>query len=948
MSFGLVALVVCLAGPSPTQALAPLETRTPVGYRLRSWEPASSISSLAVSNQGTIWLAARLGLLEFDGERFTTMSASATLVAKGQRLSKLLAEASGDLWVGTEGDGLFKLNSAGLIVAHLNAQRGLPGAGVTALWQADDGRLWVGTDKGAAVVWQDRVERVVGQAQGLPDNRVLLMAAAPGGHVWIETEGGLSLVGERVLSTQRLAFPWTVQRRQAILAALLPAGVPPANDDVWRALPAVVSGVLHDKRGRTWIPTSAGLFLFDGKKLSRLSTQDGLASAHVTAVAIDREQNVWAASMGGGLTQVAPTVVYTMGLAQGLSTEEVSSVAVNKQGNVVALTPAGVHLVNVEGAPRVPLPAWVDPARLGSVVAAQDGSLWFAGEMGVVHATADKATLVWNQSTVAGLAATAQGAAFFTAAGSLHLVQANDEMQELRTEGSVSALASDDHGGLWVGTSDGHVLHVDQDDVGRTQLAAKLGEAVRVRALFPQGSTLWAASSQGIWRIQNGNARSVSQAHGMLDDNVGVVAVDEQGYVWALTERGLNRINPQTFNATITSPQDIAAWGTDDGVRPYDVRFGGQPRAARSVDGRLWFATLRGVVVVEAPANRRRLDPPAARVGRVLMDDEPMLASAEAVVPPGAHRLAFSFAAPTLSEPHRVHIQHRLRGYETAWVNDGSARDVIYANLPPGAYVFEARTKRTDHAGTSAVTTVALRVQPRFRQTWLFYALCAGVLALAFVSLQTLRSWQLKARFRAVMQERHRIAREMHDTLSQVFAALGLALDTARREVKNSGTDDVPALVNARQLLAHARLASRQILANTREVPASSRALPQALAELPAVFGHAHLRYETKGQPFSLPLRVQNDLLRVAEEAVSNAISHGKAENIFVELLFAAPGLSLFVRDDGHGLQQGDAIEGLGMIGMRERVAGLGGTLEITSEPGAGTEIAVSIASVPN
>jgi signal transduction histidine kinase len=212
---------------------------------------------------------------------------------------------------------------------------------------------------------------------------------------------------------------------------------------------------------------------------------------------------------------------------------------------------------------------------------------------------------------------------------------------------------------------------------------------------------------------------------------------------------------------------------------------------------------------------------------------------------------------------------------------------------------------------------------------------------------------QIRARFDLVWAERARIAHDLHDTLAQVFSAVGLQLDRL-----GALLDDSPAarerLQQARRMLAHARLASRNVVSNVRAAGGARPSLPQALEELTKLYEDVSIVVDVSGLDHPLPDTLETELLRIAEEAVSNAIAHGRARHVFIELSVEPSVIELWVRDDGAGFQPAAEAPGtdgppggFGLVGMRARASRIGGTLEISSEPGVGTEVGVQVPRAP-
>jgi signal transduction histidine kinase len=394
------------------------------------------------------------------------------------------------------------------------------------------------------------------------------------------------------------------------------------------------------------------------------------------------------------------------------------------------------------------------------------------------------------------------------------------------------------------------------------------------------------------------------------------------------------------------TPLAVARYGPPD--VPSDETLGTwDPPALRLRDGRLVFTMTSGLAVVD------RSGPAAAplpvRIEEVLAGDRPAAPplGGPLSLPAGGGPLELRFTAPAFAAPGRVRFFHALEGVDAGWVAAEGRRTARYTGLAPGTYTFRVRAESDDGARAPGEAAITLHLPPRWWQTLPFRALLVaatfGLAALAF----RLREARARARFGLVLDERRRIARELHDSLAQVFTGLALQLDAlARGAALPEGLRD--RLDRLRATVTEGRRAARTAIWNLRADTGSSRALERALEELARQYEGANVAVTVEGTAAPLPLAAENELLLVAHQAVSNAVEHARARHIGVTLEYAPGRVALWVRDDGAGFAAAEA-EGaearghFGLLGMRERAARAGGRLVVESSPGVGTEVGVVI-----
>lgn len=209
---------------------------------------------------------------------------------------------------------------------------------------------------------------------------------------------------------------------------------------------------------------------------------------------------------------------------------------------------------------------------------------------------------------------------------------------------------------------------------------------------------------------------------------------------------------------------------------------------------------------------------------------------------------------------------------------------------------------------------------------------------------------EIKAQFSAVLEERSRIARELHDSLDQGFWGILLQLEAAREGLGEGPPSARTHLELARNLVLHCQTEAHRSVWDLRSTVLDRTDLPNALAaaaRLVAVSCSTSVDTKVVGAPRPLPASVENNLLRIGQEAITNAARHAQARAIVAELCFEPGRVSLAVRDDGSGFDvesTADARNGhFGLIGMRERAKRIGGRLTIESVPGTGSRVTVEL-----
>jgi signal transduction histidine kinase len=312
-------------------------------------------------------------------------------------------------------------------------------------------------------------------------------------------------------------------------------------------------------------------------------------------------------------------------------------------------------------------------------------------------------------------------------------------------------------------------------------------------------------------------------------------------------------------------------------------------------------------------------------------------------------RLEIDYAAAPISDAAKIRFRYKLEGFDEDWVDAGTRRQAFYTNLPPRSYKFMVSASSRGGIANASRATWEFSVAPTLYQTNLFYISGAASVALVLGTAWWLRLRAVRAEYDAVLAERMRVGREIHDTLLQSVAATALQIEGLVGQLE-PGNDSVKLQLRAlrkqiEENLREVRHFIRHLRWPTAEDVDVARVLHEFLDRL-AVERGFRPHFNASGQQSKrCSPRVRNELLRIGQEAITNAVRHARPKNIDVNLSFADECVHLRVSDDGCGFDAENlATAGhWGMIGMRERATSCGGRFGLRSSPGAGTEVDISL-----
>lgn len=981
-----VAIGAVLAAARPAAALDP--AKPPEQYLRATWRvgelPSDMVRSLAESPEGYLWIGTQDGLARFDGVRFTVFDRGNVPGMMDSNIAAVVAEPDGGVWFGSDGNGgLMHRDAHGRFKVFSSAD-GLASDSVRGLLRMGDGTLIVANDQG-------RVARRSGGAFARLSGdtgvmEALSVAVDATGVLWVGSREGLARASGDVL-----AWVGEDPRPRAIM---IPALLADADGGLW--VGTIGRGLLHRAADGAW-------------RAVELAAEDGARSERVTALLRDRDGNLWAGTLDAGLFRVGHDGVAHLGRAQGLPGDYVTALLEDRDGDLwVGL--AGGGLVRLRDGPFVAVPMRDGRAeQVTAVATAPDGSIWVGGRHGLVR-MAPGAGGAFDPRTIArteygerdGLPAVEVQSLSVGRGGRVLAVARDRGLYQLRgrrfvplpvpTPDAIRFVVEDAAGTLWVGSK---ALYEGRDGVWRahgeaegflwprtlhegptgrlwvgSDMALHLRESGGFRRFAHAASmrpwapitaihenpdgTLWLATfGGGLRALRDGSFTSYASADGLPSDRLFHVAAGGAGELWLLSGRGVIRFRVPTGPGRISPP---TLYGLESGVSVGDLVFR-QPAGTRAPDGRLWFAATGGPVVVDPARLAVDRRAPLEVVIEEVRIDGAVAARAEVHdLPAGRHAIQIRYTAPSLSVPERVRFRYRLAGHtttETDWTDAGDRRDLAFDNLSVGAHRLEVAASYGDGPWTPAAARIFVIAPPFHRTAW-FALACAVALALVVLGGHRVRVARVHAAYRAVLDERARIAREIHDGLSQGLVAVSARLERARDELVRDprvATEHVDAAADA--VAVTLRDARRSIHA-LRSEAMSGATLPDALRKIAAQFpggggegriGGAVVRLSVAGNPRRLRVELEDNLLRIAQEAVANAQKHARASAIDVTLEYADAAVRMTIRDDGVGLAANASGSGggQGLAGMRERAAAIAARLDVAGSPSGGTTIRLEV-----
>lgn len=977
---------VCLA-TALLLASTPLATRGQSLNQLyhRSWTvregAPSSITSIAQTADGFVWLGTDNGLVRFDGETFEPYHPSTGGDLLSSDITVVSAMPEAGLWIGYRSGGVSFLQN-GRITNFTHAQ-GLSAGSVHAFAKDMQGRVWAATSYGLECLegsqWHD-----VGPHGSYPEEHPDNVFVDSRGTLWANTRVGLVFLpkGQESLQvTNSFVFEnvdieeapngtvWMAASNGSVRAITSQDGEYRANGP---SIDVNSDGIYVAKDGALWISTiGKGLLRVpypdslvghhspSDPAVQSFSERDGLTSNFSFKAIEDREGSIWIATTRG-IDQFRKSVLTPVKLLQGAATY-IALVADGTGGLLVGsdrlmrVTDGSAEVI--DGAPTHVECAYRDP----------NGVIWLGGRNGLWHVSG---TRFISTALPPGLDLLAHNVQAITMdrAGALWVSLVNSGVFRLNHGmwsrfGSVAELPqvpaiielTDSAGRIWFGYTANRIALLDGTRVSIFGLSDGL-DIGNVISIYDHDGEIWIGGQSGLELFEQGHFRRFQLAGSEPLRGVSGIVLAKNGDLWLNQASGVVHIAADEVAHARKNAHHQARYellNYLDGLVSSPEQLRPLPTAVESSDGRIYFVT-RGSVVWVDPANiaRNTLSPPVW-IRSVSVDTRLYNELETLEFPTHAQNIEINYTAPSLLVPQRVRFRYKLEGFDKEWQDAGTRRQAFYSKLPPGTYTFRVTASNNDGLWSEAGASFVFTIPPSFTQSVLFKALCAvavfGLLWLLYAIRLRQFTAQVKVRLYERVAERTRIARELHDTLLQSFQGLLLHFQRARNLLPERAAEAIQTLDRALDGAEQAIVEGRDAIHDLRS-PAAKGLVEEITSlgeELVAKNGNkdaAQFRAVIEGTAQTLNPNVHIEIFRIAREALRNAFSHSQARRIETEVAYSSNLFRLRIRDDGKGIapdvrNRGERIGHWGLGGMRERAERLGGKLEVWSEPGAGTEV---------
>jgi ligand-binding sensor domain-containing protein/signal transduction histidine kinase len=943
-----------------------------LSYTQRLWQmqdglPEQVVQAFAQTADRYLWIGTTGGLVRFDGERFQTFDRENTPAFSENNVFSLTISRDHTLWIGMEGGGLIRYRDG--IFRQFSAPEGLTNGFVRAIREDSQGRLWVGTDEGLFRFDHERLYRVDKNGE-IPAIAVHAICEDRQGQLWVGGSKLFRISGgsatEFVLSGEasQNRVKSIAQTRDGTIWVGTVSGLQrlAPGDRSFRTVHEVqgTARVLRETSdGTLWIGTIGhGLFTYRDGRFFRIAAPDTLPSNTVLNLYEDIERNIWIGTQGG-MVRLIETPVRTVPLPDA-SDSDAETIYQDVNGD---LWVAGVNLFRVHSgkAEKYTVPG-VSGVRVRNVFRDRDGALWIGTEgKGAYRLVGSKLTQYSKQE---GLVNNFVRAFLQGRDGSIWIATdegvsrwrdrkiTNYRVSDGLAYFSTRSLLEDRRGDIWIGTDQGlSRLHGDSFEHDGATEALK-NEKIWAIHEDSDGGLWFGTRTGGLYRWRSGVLTHYTTAQGLSSNGIYELLEDGNNNLWISGPNGISAVSRKELDDIADHPKRPVAlnlYGVSDGLETIQMCGGEKPAGVLTGQGEVWFPSSRGPVRVSIGSPIPSKPAPVV-IDQVIADGLEIPATSDISLGPDNAKLEIHYGVVLLRSQERIRFRYMLDGVDKGWSDASPSRVAYYTNVPPGHHTFRVSAFEMNNPEQVASASLEIVQRPHFYRTSWFLALVVALLATCVWGIYQFRLGQMRARFRAVLSERNRLAREMHDTLIQGCASVSALLEAHTSMTQTESESSNELLDCARTQLRSTLEEARQAVWGLRSISESASEVGSMLTKVAQQFSREFaipVHCSTAGRPFPLNQFAAHELVMIAREALYNAIRHAHPKEVRLVVEFEEEKCCLRISDDGCGFDVKNfpqMPEGhYGLLGIRERVERVGGKLTLHSIVGTGTEVTIEV-----
>ncbi|WP_254063815.1 sensor histidine kinase [Granulicella sp. S190] len=684
-----------------------------------------------------------------------------------------------------------------------------------------------------------------------------------------------------------------------------------------------VNGIFKDREGNIWVLTDAGIDIFRDLSVLTFTTREGISDESVQAIGVAPDNDVWIGTRHA-LNIMRNKHISILRPGHGLPTDSVARLYRDSRNTMWITDLAGRLFYYREG-------------RFVAVSTEKDGTNYVAA----YGMTEDNKGEIW----VTALGPTREMDSLLRVDGT-HIAERSTPSNH-----QIMLAAPHPQEGLWAGGYRHGLFWLHDGQFEPIPLKELDGGVYRLKA--ESDGSLWIFTTlHNIFRYKNGRIQQLVTQNGLACGSGSNIVDDHVNSHWLYLSCGLVQIRNEELEHWWKDPQyrmETTTFDVTDGFRPGSGALG-SAEPVLSAEGKIWSGNGRVAQVIDTTNLPQYPIPPPVYIEHLVVDHVELPIGDHLKLPLGPREVQLDYAGLSYVNPDKVRFRYRLEGHDRDWTDAGIRRQAFYTDLRPGHYTF--RVVACNNKGVWNAQGAAFNFTvPRswYEMLW-FRLLCMFLALIIAYSIYLLRMRRygtvIKLRFNARLEERTRLARDLHDTLLQTIQGIKMVADQANETLQEPTARMFTTRIA--EWAERASLEGRAALESLRHSTIEDNDLPAAFRKS---FNDCvtdktmRLNISVTGKAREMQPIATDEVYRIGDEAIRNACLHSAGTLVSIELNYNE-NLQLRIRDNGKGIDPSTLNTGktghYGLTGMRERATRIGAKISVLSSL-QGTDVTLRV-----
>ncbi len=732
---------------------------------------SDTVTDIIQDKFGFILIGTYDGLIKFDGVKFNLINKYTVPEFQSVSARILLEDKTGNLWIGTNGDGVVLMQKHTTTVFTI--KDGLPDNSIRSICEDKNGGIWIGTTRGVCYIKDGKIEKPLSSVAFSNDELIEFIFCDNAGTMWVATPkpGLYNYSGDRFVKSTTISadFVYTVMFNDITGGYWLgtkESGLHYYSDGKTTIYNKnngfnadKVNNIMRDNSGRLWVSTDSGVIIKEENTFTTYNEEDGLSNNLVEKIIEDRESNIWIATTRGGIEKLSKGKFKSFGLKEGLVHPTVNSVAQDNNERIWIGTDSGLSCFQDGKFIENQLTKYFEKVRIREIFVQKNNIL--------LSTYSSKGFVIFDGNTISsytiknGLTGERTRTSLIDHNGIIWIGTTNG-LNALSPDGTIKqytrdhglsndyimCIYEDENNILYVGTDGGgiNIFNKERNKISYLKTENGLAGNVVFKIMKDKEGIMWINTGTGVSRYDGNKFVNYNVGSGLKSDSIFQLLEDNQGRFWMTSTKSVSyakKFDMNSYAKNAIKKIDVIEYDKNDGLP------GGLTSVARGMldnKGNLWFPTLNGVAVIAPDNIATNIYPPLVKINSIKLDDKNTDLEKQITVNPHIKRIEFDYSGLSFTVPERVIFKYKLDGFDKDFSPASTSRSTTYTNLPPAKYVFKVMAANNDGIWSEDAESVVIIQKPYFYQRISFYIILIVLIVLLTFFIYSVRVKRLQLR----------------------------------------------------------------------------------------------------------------------------------------------------------------------------------------------------------